>query len=97
MEAWSWPSPPATLTATTGLPSFRTSVGVRVMRGLLPGTMQLGWPSQMLKLCRRLPSQTPVSPASAPLQPLGAVFDAAHIVCLLVGQWPCYSVKHVVR
>lgn len=39
---WSWPSPPATLTASTGRSSLKTSVGVSVIRGRLPGTMQFG-------------------------------------------------------
>ena len=46
-------------------------MGVSVIRGRLPGAMQLGWPSQVLKLCSRVPSQIPVSPAWTPLQPLG--------------------------
>ena len=57
---WSCRSPPATLIASTGLPSLSTSVGVSVMRGRLPGSMQLGCPRQVLRLRRRLPSTTPV-------------------------------------
>ena len=50
---WSWLSPPATLTASTGLRPSSTSVGVSVIRGRLPGSMQLGWPGQRLKLWSR--------------------------------------------
>src|SRR5262249_59656803 len=48
-----------------------TIVGERVILGRLPGSMTSGWPSQVLKLWSRLPSQTPVSPATTPDQPLG--------------------------
>ena len=49
--------PPATLIAMTGFPSRVTKVGVSVMRGRLPGWMQLGWPGVVFRLRRRLPRQ----------------------------------------
>ena len=49
-EVWSCMSPPATLTASTGLPSLSTIVGVSVIRGRLPGSIALAWPAQLLLL-----------------------------------------------
>ena len=87
----SWLSPPATLTARTGFRSLVTIVGVSVILGRLPGAMQLGWPGQRLNDCNRVPSQTPVSPATTPDQPLGVAattFPSLSTTRHVVVSWP---------
>src|SRR2546423_14484277 len=47
-----------------GAPSFKTNVGVKVMRGRLPGATTLGLFGSVKADCRRCPIKTPVSPAT---------------------------------
>src|SRR5207253_5398106 len=47
-----------------GWPSLSTSVGVKVMRGRLPGATTLGLLASVNADCRRWPIKTPVSPAT---------------------------------
>ena len=50
--------------------------GDSVIRGRLPGWMQLTWPAQALKLRKRVPNTTPVLPATTPSKPLGVIATA---------------------
>src|SRR6266550_3763766 len=47
-----------------GSPFFKTSVGVRVMRGRLPGATTFGLFGSVKADCKRWPIRTPVSPAT---------------------------------
>jgi hypothetical protein len=49
--------------AITGFPDFSTSAGLKVIRGRLPGAIQLGCPGQVLRLINRLPWMMPVFPS----------------------------------
>src|SRR5215510_2159426 len=47
-----------------GCPSFRTNVGVSVIRGRFPGATTLGLLGSVSADCKRWPIRTPVSPAT---------------------------------
>src|SRR6202008_332373 len=56
--------PPGVLSTMNGSPPLRTIVGVRVIRGRLPGATTFGLFGLVREDCKRWPNKAPVSPAT---------------------------------
>src|SRR5262249_61712916 len=64
---------PATEIAMTGWLSWKSKVGLNVIRGRLPASITSGVPGKVFRLLRRLPWMMPVRPATPAVldRPLG--------------------------